>query len=167
MSSNAYSTMIKLKIKTLGFFLFLFLSVAQIFDCQNGDKAYGVGYKSIVYKDYSRDNGSLKKELLLMDSTDNCRVLTTSMWYPSIISESDKRVKFGDFLSTIELNDKKDYNVKDSILSPAAKFADYYNVDKSHLSSLINYQTQSFLNPKHFPEKLPLVIYSGNEWIFF
>lgn len=137
----------------------MLLATSQTSVCQNGEKKYNIGYKSIVYRDYSRDYNSLIKELNLRDSIDNCRVIAISIWYPSNITDSDRKVKFGDFLPTTELNEKKDYNVKDSIISPADKFADYYNLEKTHFSSLIDYSTQSYLNADYLPEKYPLVIY--------
>ncbi|QGY42848.1 prolyl oligopeptidase family serine peptidase [Maribellus comscasis] len=154
-----HTAMIKLQMNKLGLFILMLLAIPQITVCQNGEKEYNIGYKSNVYRDYSRDDNLLNKEQNLRNSINNYRVVTISMWYPSNITESDEKVKFGNFLPTIELNEKKDYNVKDSIISPADKFADYYNISKAHFSSLINYTTQSYLNSKHLDEKYPLVIY--------
>ena len=142
-----------------GFLFLLLINTSLISVCQNGEKTYDIGYTSMVYRDYSRDNNSLKKELLLRDSINGCRIITTSMWYPSNVTKSDKKVKFGDFLPTIELNEKKDYHADDSIINPADKFADYYNISGAHLLSLLNYSTNSYFKPDYLPEKFPLVIY--------
>lgn len=140
------------------FLTLILLFNSQISFCQIGEQTFDIGYKSKVYRDYSRDNNSSYNKLIA-DSMKNCRIITTSMWYPSLATESDKKMIFCDFMPTIELNEKKDYNIKDSILNPSDKFADYYNIDKAHFSSLMNYTTQSFLNSKYLPAKYPLVIY--------
>jgi len=146
--------MIKLGIISLALFY-----TSQISVCQNEEKTYNIGYKSLVYKDYSREYNTLNRELHLTDSINNYRIITTSMWYPSNITELDKKVYFGDFLQTIELNEKKDYNIKDLVIKPVDKFADYYNISEQHLSQITNYPTQSFFNSDYFPEKFPLIIY--------
>jgi hypothetical protein len=147
--------MIKLQMKKLGFILLILLYASQISFCQIGEQSYDIGYKSLVYQDCSRVNN----ELILSDSIINCRSITTSIWYPSNIKDSDRQVNFGDFLTTIELKEKRDYNPKDSVMKSADKFADYYNISKTHLSSLTNYSTQSFFNTDYLPGKFPLVIY--------
>lgn len=141
--------------KKLGFLLLILLYVSQISFCQIREQSYDIGYKSLVYQDCSRVNN----ELILSDSTNNFRTITTSIWYPSNIKDSDRQVNFGDFLATIELNEKRNYNPKDSVLNSADKFADYYNISKTHMSTLSNYLTQSFFNTDYLPEKFPLVIY--------
>ena len=142
----------------IGFLILILLFINKISNCQIGGQIHDIGYKSKVYKDYSRDNNSMHNELIA-DSMKNCRIITISMWYPSRVTKSDKKLIFRDLLPTIELNEKKDYNAKDSIKSPADKFADYYNIDKTHFSRLIDYSTQSYLNTAYLTEKYPLVIY--------
>ena len=129
-----------------GFLFLLLINTSLISVCQNGEKTYDIGYTSMVYRDYSRDNNSLKKELLLRDSINGCRIITTSMWYPSNVTESDKKVKFGDFLPTIELNEKKDYHADDSIIKPADKFADY----KRFTNFKFDYTYNSDRDPNRF-----------------
>ena len=89
----------------------------------------------------------------------HCREIVTSMWYPSNISASDRKTEFGDFFPTIELDDKLDYNPKDSISEAADKFADYYGFGEIQLLELKEYLTQSFYDSDYLPEKFPLVIY--------
>lgn len=139
----------------LGFILLTLLFIGQISVCQDREQTYDIGYKSLVYQDYSRANN----KMILSDSINSCRTISTSIWYPSNIKESDRQVNFGDFFTTIELNEKRDYNPKDSVMKSADKFADYYNISKTHISSLTNYSTQSFFNTDYLPGKFPLVIY--------
>ena len=155
LNCQKYPAIIKLQMKKLGFLLLILLYASQISFCQIGEQSYDIGYKSLEYRDCSRVNN----ELILSDSINNCRTITTSIWYPSNINESDRQVDFGDFLTTIELNEKRDYNPKDSVMKPADKFADYYNIGDKDLSELVNYSTQSFFNSEYLTEKFPLVIY--------
>ena len=147
--------MIKTKLNKLGFTILIFLLTYQISRCQNEEHIYNIGYKSIKYNDFSREGNSFDTE----DSISNYREIVASMWYPSTISASEKKTKFDDFLSTIELDDKLDYNPLDSIIESSDKFADYYGIGDIELSELKNYATQSYYNSDYLPENFPLVIY--------
>ena len=141
--------------KNFVFLLLVLLYNSQISFGQTVRKSYDIGYKSLLYQDCSRVNN----ELILSDSMNNCRTISTSIWYPSSVKDYDSQVKFGDFLTTIELNEKRDYNPKDSVIKSADKFADYYNISKTHFLRLLNYPTESFFNSEVLPNKYPLVIY--------
>lgn len=141
--------------KNLGLLLLIILFNSQISFGQSVRESYDIGYKSQLYQDCSRAN----MELVSLDSKNNCRTISTSIWYPSDIKDFDSAVHFGDFLTTIELNEKQDYNPKDSVVKSSDKFADYYNISETHFLNLLNYPTQSFFNSEVLPNKYPLVIY--------
>lgn len=113
----------------------------------------------MVLKDYSRTNNSLNQAVFLPDSAHDYRIITASLWYPSEITASDQKATFADFMPTIELDSKKDYNSKDSIVSCTDKFADYYSIDKTHFLRLLNRSTEAYFNAKPLSVKYPLVIY--------
>jgi len=147
--------MIKRKLYKLGFTILIFLLTYQISSCQNEEHSYNIGYKSIKLNDFSRVGNSFDT----IDSQNSYREIVASIWYPSTIASSDTKTRFDDFLSTIELDDKLDYNPLDSIIESSDKFADYYGIGDIQLSELKNYPTQSYNNSDYLPGTFPLVIY--------
>lgn len=147
--------MIKTKHNKLGFTILIFLLTYQISICQSEQHIYNIGYKSLIFNDFSRVGNIFDAG----DSLSNYREIVVSMWYPSTITASDTKTRFDDFLSTIELDYKLDYNPLDSIIESSDKFADYFGLGDIQLSELKNYPTQSYNNSDHLSEKFPLVIY--------
>jgi len=120
---------------------------------------YSIGYRSVKHIDLSRSQNSINKELGREDSLFEHRTITTSMWYPTSQNGLTNKMYFGDFLSTIEMNDKNDYNDCDSIFTLADKFADYYGLDQKSLERIQKLTTNSYPNPDYINKKFPLVLY--------
>jgi len=144
-----------------GFFslqLLLFLTFQVSFG-QSEEVNYTIGYKSVKYIDLSRSHNSINKELGKEDSLNTHRTITSSMWYPASENGPNQLMKFGEFFSTIEMNDKHDYRIRDSIFSQADKFADYYGLSKKDLERIEGIPTTAYLSPDFLVKSFPLVIY--------
>ena len=142
----------------LSLHLLLFLTL-QVSFCQSEKNNYTIGYKSVKYIDLSRSYNSIRKELGKEDSLITHRTITSSMWYPASENGPNHVMNFGEFLSTIEMNDKHDYRIRDSIFSQADKFADYYGLNQQDLERIEGIPTNAYLSPDFLDNTFPLVIY--------
>jgi pimeloyl-ACP methyl ester carboxylesterase len=144
-----------------GFFslqLLIFLTFQVSFG-QSEKVNYTIGYKSVKYIDLSRSHNSINRELGKEDSLNTHRTITSSMWYPASENGPNHLMKFGEFLSTIEMNDKHDYRIRDSIVSQADKFAGYYGLNKKDLERIEGIPTTAYQSPDFLVNSFPLVIY--------
>jgi len=138
--------------------IILFLSIQESFS-QTNNGNYTIGYKSVKYVDLSRSHYSVQKDLGKKDAPFEHRTITASIWYPAGEHGSDQKMKFEEFFSTTEMNDKSDYRPSDSIVSMADKFADYYGLNTQELDRIQNLSTNSYAGSEFLMGTFPLVIY--------
>jgi len=81
------------------------------------------------------------------------------MWYPASGNVTNQAMNFGQFLSTIEMDDKYDYRPRDSVFSQADRFADYYGLNQSDLERLVDLPTKAYLDSDFLDKTFPIVVY--------